>query len=669
MFNESDQLAVNALRALSVEQIEQANSGHPGLPLGAAPMAYALFANHLHVDPEDPHWFNRDRFVLSAGHGSALLYSLLHMSGYPVSLEDLKAFRQTGSKTPGHPEVGHTVGVEATTGPLGQGLAQAVGMAMAEAHLAGQFSTETYPLVDHYTYALVSDGDLMEGVGYEAASFAGHQQLGKLILLYDSNDICLDGDLDETFTEDIQQRFESMGWHYQRVEDGNDLEGISQAIQKAKEVKSQPSIIEVKTIIGFGAPDSGTHKVHGSPLGEAGWQETKKTLGWDYDSFEVPQAAYDTFKDRVIQRGQAHHQAWKDLVAEFESAEPERASQFKAAINLDLPADYDSQLVYQDSDEKGMATRNASQEAITALTAKLPFLWGGSADLSGSNKTRIHDGGEFMPDSPQGRNIWFGVREFAMAAMANGALLHGGNRIFTSTFFVFSDYLKPAVRLAALSELPQIFVLTHDSVAVGEDGPTHEPIEQLAAFRATPNLTVIRPADVNETFAAWKVALESKNRPTMLVLTRQNVPTLKATKELAEEGVRKGAYVISPSQGEKPEGILIATGSEVDLAIQLQARLSEEGYDLSVVSMPSQDLFDQQDPAYKESVLPAEVTQRMSIEMAASYGWERYVGLGGKVVGLDRFGLSGPAEEVMETLGFSLDQLVDEYKTAFPKDV
>ncbi len=661
------QLSINTLRALSIEQIEAANSGHPGLPMGAAPMAYALWTKHLNITPTEPKWVNRDRFVLSAGHGSALLYSLLHVAGFDVTIEDLKQFRQLGSRTPGHPEVGHTQGVEATTGPLGQGIAQAVGMALAETHTAAIFNTEQHKLIDHYTYALVGDGDLMEGISYEACSFAGHQALDKLIVLYDSNDISLDGDLDESFSEDIKGRFEAMNWHYLRVEDGFNLQDISDAIQEAKDHKGQPTIIEIKTIIGYGAPNQGTNAVHGAPIGAEGWEKTKEVYKWTHEDFVVPEEAQQQFDERVKQRGKEAYQAWQETYKAYQSEYPERAKALELAFSGELPEDYDKELEYISADQPADATRNSSGKAIHALSEAIPYFWGGSADLSGSNKTMVKDGGDFFPDSREGRNIWFGVREFAMAAMMNGILLHGGTKGYVSTFFVFTDYLKPAVRLSAISEIPTIYVMTHDSIAVGEDGPTHEPVEQLAAFRATPNLTTLRPADYNETMAAWKIAVESTDRPTMLVLTRQNVPVLENTQKLAEEGVRRGAYIVSPSQQDTPEGILIATGSEVSLAVEVQKALADEKIDVSVVSMPSQDLFDRQSNEYQEEVLPTNVENRLAIEMGATTGWHKYVGLKGAVHGIDRFGASGPAADVLEAYGFTVDQLVDLYKETFAK--
>lgn len=665
MFDEKDQVAVNTIRALSVDQIESANSGHPGLPMGAAPMAYTLWADHLNVNPKDSKWINRDRFVLSAGHGSAMLYSLLHLAGFDVSMDDLKQFRQLGSRTPGHPEYGYTDGVEATTGPLGQGVAQAVGMAMAEQHTAALFNTDQFQIIDHYTYAIVSDGDLMEGISYEACSYAGHQQLGKLIFLYDSNDISLDGDLDQAFAENIQTRFESQNWHYQKVEDGNDLDSITKAIEAAKLVKDQPSIIEVKTVIGFGSPDQGTAKVHGAPLGLDNWTSTKLVYQYDHEPFTVPEQTCQVFQEKVIERGQAKYQEWQRLFENYQESEPELAKAMQAAFAGELPEKYDEGLALVNASEKSEASRASSGKAIQALAAKIPYFWGGSADLSGSNKTMIKQSSDYMPANRQGNNVWFGVREFAMAAMMNGATLHGGNKIFGGTFFVFSDYLKAAVRLSALSKLPVTYVLTHDSVAVGEDGPTHEPIEHLAAFRSMPNVNVIRPADINETYVAWKIAVESKDRPTLLVLSRQNLPVLSNSQKLAEEGVRKGAYVISPAQTDQPDGLLIATGSEVALAIEAQKILADNKVNVSVVSMPSQNIFDEQNAEYREMILPNNVRNRVSIEMGSSYGWAKYVGLDGLSFSIDRFGASGPGEEVVEYLGFTADKIAQAYLDKF----
>lgn len=660
MFDDTDLLAVNAVRTLSIDAVEAANSGHPGLPMGAAPMAYTLWTKHLNVNPKNAHWFNRDRFVLSAGHGSAMLYSLLHLSGYDVSVDDLKNFRQLESNTPGHPEVHYTDGVEATTGPLGQGIANGVGMAMVEAHLAATYNKEGYPVVDHFTYVLCSDGDLQEGISHEAASLAGHLKLGKLVMLYDSNDIQLDGRTDKAFSEDIGKRFEAYGWDYQIVEDGNDLSEINEAIEKAKAVTDKPSIIEVRTEIGYGAENAGTAEVHGAPLGEEGAAYAKMSYVWEGEDFTVPEEVYDRFEETMVQKGAQLEEEWNQLVEDYKSNHAELGAQFEQAVAGELPEGWEENLPVYEADEKGKATRGVSGEVLNAIAEVVPNFWGGSADLSGSNKTTINGAEDFSAEHYEGKNIWYGVREHAMASALNGILLHGGTKSFVATFFVFSDYLRPAVRLAALSKIPSIYVLTHDSVAVGEDGPTHEPIEQLASFRAMPNVTMMRPADANEVAAAWKVALTSENRPTLLALTRQDVPVLPNTDKLAHEYVEKGAYVLSPAK-EQAEGLLLATGSEVQLAIKAQEELREKGHDVAVVSMPSFGLFELQSDDYKESVLPKDIKHRVAIEMGTPFGWDRYVGSEGKTIALDRFGASGKGEEVIEYLGFTVENVVKEY--------
>lgn len=660
MFDTTDQLAVNTIRTLSIDAVEAANSGHPGLPMGAAPMAYALWTEHLNTNPKNAQWFNRDRFVLSAGHGSAMLYSLLHLAGYEVSIDDLKNFRQLGSNTPGHPEVHMTDGVEATTGPLGQGFANGVGMAMAETHLAATYNKENFPVVDHYTYVLASDGDLQEGISHEAASLAGHLKLGKLIVLYDSNDVQLDGPTDKAFSEDIEKRFEAYGWDYARVEDGNNIADIDQAIENAKGVTDQPTIIEVRTEIGYGAENAGTAAVHGAPLGPDGTEFAKNSYKWEGENFAVPEEVYERFEEKIVRNGATMEEEWNQLVDDYQKAHPDLAAQFAQGISGELPEGWEESLPVYEPDEEGIATRSVSGEVINALAEVIPNLWGGSADLSGSNKTMIDGVADFSPASYEGRNIWYGVREHAMASALNGILLHGGTKSFVSTFFVFSDYLRPAVRLAALSQIPSIYVLTHDSIAVGEDGPTHEPVEQLSSFRGMANVTMMRPADANEVSAAWKVALTSENRPTLLALTRQDVPVLPNTAELAPQYVEKGGYVLSPAE-EQPDGILIATGSEVQLAMGAQKELLEKGHDVVVVSMPSVELFELQSAEYKESVLPKELKKRVAVEMGTSFGWHRYVGPEGKVVALDRFGESGPGDEVVEHLGFTVENVVKEY--------
>ncbi len=660
MFDNTDQLAVNTIRTLSIDAVEAANSGHPGLPMGAAPMAYALWAKHYKTNPKNSEWFNRDRFILSAGHGSAMLYSLLHLAGFDVSLDDLKDFRQLGSKTPGHPEVLDTDGVEATTGPLGQGFANGVGMAMAEAHLAATYNREDYPVVDHYTYVLVSDGDLQEGISHEAASLAGHLGLGKLILVYDSNDIQLDGPTDKAFSEDIEKRFEAYGWDYALVDDGNDLNAIHTAIDQAKEVTTKPSIIEIKTEIGFGSPNAGTSAVHGAPLGEDDVKTTKESYDWTHKSFTVPEEVYERFEENIQSPGEKAEAEWNKLLEGYAKDYPELSEEFTRALADELPEGWADNLPSYEATESGVASRVTSGEVINAIAEVVPNFWGGSADLSGSNNTMIKTATDFAPENYEGRNIWYGVREHAMASALNGILLHGGTKSYVATFFVFSDYLRPSIRLAAISNIPAIYVLTHDSIAVGEDGPTHEPVEHLSSYRGMPNVTTMRPADANEVVAAWEVALTSTDRPTLLVLTRQNLPVLENTKELAPTHVKKGAYVVSPAKDEA-EGILMATGSEVDLAIRAQKELLEQGKDVSVVSMPSLELFELQSEDYKESVLPRKLTKRLAIEMGASFGWDRFVGFDGGIVALDRFGASGPGEEVVASLGFTVENVVNEY--------
>ncbi len=663
LFDKTDQLGVNTIRTLSIEAVQKANSGHPGLPMGAAPMAYALWTKHLKVNPTTSrNWVDRDRFVLSAYYGSAMLYSLLHLSGYNVTIDDLKNFRQWDSKTPGHPEVHHTDGVEATTGPLGQGIAMAVGMAMAEAHLAATYNRDSFPIMDHYTYAICGDGDLMEGVSQEASSMAGHMKLGKLIVLYDSNDISLDGPTSKAFTENVGARYEAYGWQHILVKDGNDLDEIEAAIEAAKAETDKPTLIEVKTVIGYGAPKEGTSSVHGAPIGEEGITAAKAVYGWEYPDFTVPEEVAARFKETMIDEGQKAEAAWNEMFKNYEHAHPELAKQFKEAFANQLPEGWEQELPKYELGTSA-ASRVTSKETIQAISKVVPSFWGGSADLSASNNTMVAAEKDFEPGQYEGRNIWFGVREFAMAAAMNGIQLHGGSHVYGGTFFVFTDYLRPAIRLAALQKVPVTYVLTHDSVAVGEDGPTHEPIEQLASVRCIPNVHVIRPADGNETVAAWKIAMTSTETPTILVLSRQNLPVLEGTLEHASDSVQKGAYVLSPQKGEQPAGILIATGSEVNLAVEAQAKLAEEGIDVSVVSMPSFDLFEKQSAEYKESVLPKAVTKRVAIEAAASFGWERYVGTEGKTITIDHFGASAPGGLVLEKFGFTPENVVNTYKS------
>lgn len=658
-FDKTDSLAVSTIRSLSIESIQAANSGHPGLPMGAAPMAYVLWNKIMKVNPKTSRsWSNRDRFVLSAGHGSALLYSLLHLSGYDVSMDDLKNFRQWGSKTPGHPEVNHTDGVEATSGPLGQGIANAVGMAMAEAHLAAKFNKPGFDIVDHYTFALNGDGCLMEGVAQEAASLAGHLKLGKLVLLYDSNDISLDGPTSMAFTEDTKAKFEAYGWQHILVEDGNDMEAIEAAIEAAKAETDKPSIIEVKTIIGYGAEGQGTSAVHGAPIGQEGIDHAKSVYGYDAPAFTVPEEVTERFESGIQARGTQAEAAWNELFVKYQAEYPELAAEYQAAFEKK-----GAEVELKDHElGTAVASRVSSQEAIQQIGQQVANFWGGSADLSASNNTMNKADSDFQADNYAGRNIWFGVREFAMAAAMNGIALHGGTRVYGGTFFVFSNYLLPAVRMAALQSLPVTYVMTHDSIAVGEDGPTHEPVEQLASVRSMPNLNVIRPADGNETNAAWQRALAETNRPTMLVLTRQNLPVLEGTKELAAEGINKGAYILSEAKGDL-DGIIIATGSEVKLALDTQAALADQGTHVRVVSMPAQNIFDEQSVEYKEEVLPAAVTKRLAIEAGSSFGWGKYIGLNGKTLTIDTWGASAPGIRIFEEYGFTVENVLDLYQS------
>ncbi|MCK1993119.1 transketolase [Peribacillus muralis] len=647
-------LAVNTIRTLSIDAINSANSGHPGLPMGAAPMTYALWANHLHHNSQNAKWFNRDRFILSAGHGSSLLYSMLHLSGYDVSLDDLRNFRKLNSKTPGHPEFGHTDGVEATTGPLGQGIANAVGMAMAEAHLAAKFNREKFPVIDHHTYALVGDGDLMEGISYEAMSMAGHMKLGKLIALYDSNDISLDGELNLSFSENIQKRAESANWQYLRVEDGNSVEEITKAIELAKQNTDQPTIIEVRTIIGYGSPKvAGTNKAHGNPLGEEEAKATKKAYGWNHETnFFIPEEVKDHF-EKLKQNGIEQEQQWSKLFASYKEAHPLLANELDDAIKGETLIEVKDILTFDT--KKTTSTRVASGEAINHFIKSVPSMFGGSADLSHSTMTDIREEGPYTPRNFGNRNIYFGVREHAMGAAGNGMALHGGVKPFVSTFFVFNDYLRPSIRLAALQKLPVTYVFTHDSIAVGEDGPTHEPVEQLASLRAIPGLTVIRPSDANETASAWAYALQQTEGPVALVLSRQNLPVFEETKGNIED-LSKGAYILAETN-DKPEIILMATGSEVSLAVNVKTQLELQNVSVRVVAMPSWELFNAQEKEYQEHILPERVLTRISLEMGISLGWERFVGQKGKVVSIDTFGASGTGAEVMKLFGFTVENV------------
>lgn len=652
-------LSVNAIRFLGIDAIEKSKSGHPGVVMGAAPMAYDLFTKQMRVNPEVPNWINRDRFVLSAGHGSMLLYALLHLSGFQdVTMDEIKNFRQWGSKTPGHPEFGHTAGVDATTGPLGQGISMATGFAQAERFLAAKYNREGYTIFDHYTYVICGDGDLMEGVSAEAASYAGLQKLDKLIVLYDSNDINLDGETKDSFTESVRDRYNAYGWHTALVKDGTDLEAINAAIEAAK-VSGKPSLIEVKTVIGYGSPNKqGTNAVHGAPLGAEEAAATRKALAWDYAPFEIPEEVYEDYRVNVAERGKAAYDAWEKLVEEYKQAYPDLADEVAAIIAGQDPVEIKPEDFPVVETGLSQATRNSSQDALNAAAKVLPTFLGGSADLAHSNMTYIKEDGLQDDAHRLNRNIQFGVREFAMGTILNGMALHGGLRVYGGTFFVFSDYVKAAVRLSALQGLPVTYVFTHDSIAVGEDGPTHEPIEHLAGLRAIPNLNVLRPADARETQAAWYLALKSQSTPTALVLTRQNL-TVEAGTDF--DKVAKGAYVVYETANGF-DTILLASGSEVNLAVAAAKELEAQGEKVRVVSVPSTDIFDVQDAAYKEEILPNAVRRRVAIEMAATQSWYKYVGLDGAVIGIDKFGASAPAAKVMEEYGFTVAHIAEVVK-------
>ncbi|WP_297456340.1 transketolase [Persephonella sp.] len=653
-----DWLCINTIRVLSLDQIQTAKSGHPGMPLGASPMAYVLWDKFLKHNPQNPNWFNRDRFILSAGHASAMLYSLLHLYGYDLPLEELKRFRQWGSKTPGHPEYGHTPGVEATTGPLGQGFGMGVGMAIAECFLANYFNREGFNIVDHYTYAIVSDGDLMEGISSEAAALAGRLKLGKLIYLYDDNHITIDGPTDITWNEDIELRFKAHGWHVITVPNGEDLDAIYGAIKAAQDEKERPSLIRVKTHIGWHSPKQDNPAVHGAPLSEEEARATKKALGFPEDKmFYIPQEALNHFR-KAIDRGRELEEQWNKMFEEYKKAYPELAVEFERFIKGELPEGWDEGLpVYTDTSKK-IATRSASGETLNALADKIPNIIGGSADLASSNKVVLKGKGEFYCDSPSGRNIHFGIREHAMGAAVNGMALHGGLIPFGATFFVFSDYMRASVRLAALMGVHSIFVYTHDSIGVGEDGPTHQPIEHLMSFRVMPDLTVIRPADANETVEAWKIAIKEK-KPVALVLTRQNVPVLDPQKYDIKNGVQKGAYILEDD--DNPDIILIGTGSEVHVCLGAAEILRNEGKKIRVVSMPSWELFFKQPEEYRKSILPPEIP-KLAVEAGSSLGWKEIVGENGAVVGMESFGASAPGNVLMEKFGFTPENVANKAK-------
>jgi transketolase len=654
---ELDKLSVNTLRFLALDMVEQAQSGHPGMPLGAAPMAYVLWTRFLRHNPRDPSWPNRDRFILSPGHGCALLYALLHLTGYDLPLEELKRFRQWGSKTPGHPEYGLTPGVEATTGPLGQGFAMGIGMALAEAHLAASLNQPDIRVVDHFTYAIVSDGDLMEGISSEAASFAGTMRLGKLIYLYDDNHISIEGTTDLAFRENVQRRFEAYGWQVVTVSDGEDLSAISAAIRVSQAETSRPSLVMVRTHIGYGSPRQDTAAAHGEPLGFAKTKDTKEKLGWPLEpTFYIPPQALEHFRS-AVNRGQELQHEWSETMEAYRRASPDLYEQLQGDFHGQLSSDWGKDLPVFQRDTKPTATRDASGKVMNALANRVPELIGGSADLSPSTKTMLVGYGDMEFGKDLGRNIHFGIREHAMGGIVNGMALHGGLIPYGATFLVFSDYIRPSLRLAALMGVPSIFIFTHDSIGLGEDGPTHQPVSQLLSLRSIPGLLVIRPADANETVAAWKIALLQR-KPTALVFSRQKLPVLDPDRYPIAEGVPRGAYVIADSEGGPPEITLVGTGSEVHLALSAQERLASQGVRSRVVSMPCWELFDSQSLEYRESILPA-TTPKLAIEAGVSLAWCKYVGETGDVIGLDRFGASAPGAVVMEKLGFNVENVVN----------
>jgi transketolase len=666
-------LAINTIRFLAADAVQAANSGHPGLPMGAAPMAYVLWTRHLKHDPTDPAWPDRDRFILSAGHGSMLLYALLHLTGYEVSLDDIRRFRQWGSRTPGHPEVHLTPGVESTTGPLGQGLANAVGFAIAEAHMAARFNRPDHAIVDHRTWVLASDGDLMEGVTAEACSLAGHLRLGKLVVLYDDNRISLAGTTDLVFTEDVGARFRAYGWHVLEVEDGSDVDAIDRALTTAARTIDRPSLVRVRTTIGYGAPHkANTFDAHGSPLGVEELQAAKIKLGWPTEpSFWIPSEALALFRTAPA-HGRERRRTWEAAVARYAEAHPEIAAEFRRRVAQKLPPDWEATLPTFAADPKGVATRKASEGVLQALASRLPEMVGGSADLNPSTLTWLKGQGDFEPTGPapetvqgrvggawgyEGRNVHFGVREHAMGSAVNGMALHGGFIPYGATFLVFSDYMRPAIRLSALMDIGSVWVFTHDGIGVGEDGPTHQPIEHYAALRAIPNLLFIRPCDANETVEAWRVAIANRHRPTCLALTRQNVPTLDRARFAPAGALARGAYVLNP-EVTRPDVLLLATGSEVHLAVAAAETLAARGTAARLVSMPCWKLFDEQPATYRDAVLPPDVTARIAIETGTSLGWHRWVGPHGRVLGIDRFGASAPGPEVARHLGFTAEHLV-----------
>jgi transketolase len=650
--------AINTIRFLAADGVQKANSGHPGLPMGAAAIAYTVWTKHLRHNPKNPQWFDRDRFVLSGGHGSMLLYSLLHLTGYNLPLDQLKQFRQWGSITPGHPEVGLTPGVEATTGPLGQGICNGIGMAVAEAHIGAEFNKPGHNIIDHTTYIMAGDGDLMEGVASEASSFAGHQKLGKVILFYDDNSITIDGPTSLAFTEDRGKRFEAYGWQVLKVDDGNDVAKIDKAIKKAKK-DPRPSIIMCKTIIGYGLPTrQGTSKAHGEPAGVEELAAAKVNLGWPNESFYIPEDVAKEFK-KCVSRGKKLEYDWNKRLDAYKAEYPAEAAELKRRISGELPKDWEKALPVFETDPKGMGSRVASGKVINALVPAIPELIGGSADLAPSNNTWINGSLAFDPDHREGKNFHFGVREHGMVAIVNGMTLHGGIRPYGATFLVFADYARGALRVGALSHLPAIWILTHDSIGLGEDGPTHQPVETVASLRIIPNMITIRPADANEVAEAWRVALSSKKHPISMALSRQNLPTLDRTSVAPASGLQKGAYVLKDF-GAKPEIILMASGSEVSLILKAAERLSAEGKSVRVVSFPSWELFKEQSAEYKESVLPANVKNRISVEAGTTFGWDKWVGDNGVSIGIDHFGASAPGNVVMEKFGFTVDHVLEE---------
>lgn len=661
-FDKQDQEAVTAIRALSMAMISHAKSGHPGLPLDAAPMAYVLFKRHLHINPKDPDWIDRDRFVLSAGHGSAMLYALLHLSGYDLTMADLKSFRSLGSRTPGHPELG-TPGVDAATGPLGQGFGMAVGLAMAEKHLAALYNKPEHEILNNRIYVLASDGDLMEGISHESASLAGHLKLNNLVVLYDSNNVTLDANADKALSDNAGERFTAYGWNYLRVADGNDLDAIDQALNVAEDETDRPTLIEVKTELGYGSPYAGSHLIHGNPLDTTDLQETMTTLGWSHQPFDIPQTVYDRFSEIGV-AGAVQEEKWHHRLAAYQDVYPELAQSFKANFGNHVHPEFSS-ADYQIGDTE--AIRDTVHKLLQETSKTALNFWGGSADLSSSNKTFFENDSGFEPGAYEKKNIFYGVREFAEAAAANGITLYGGSRTFASTFFVFSDYMRSAIRMAALQNIPTIFAYSHDSISLGQDGPTHQPIEQLDSLRAMPNLTVLRPGDPVEATVAWNYIINHLHGPVVLAMSRQALPVLAGSKKHAAEGVPRGAYVISSAKGSIPDGILMASGSEVSLAIAVQQSLADHGQDVSVVSVPSMELFEHQAQSYKDTVLPPTIRNRMSIELGAALAWGRYVGLDGITAGLNHFGDSGVVEDLMKKYGFTVNNLTHQYLDTYAK--